>query len=387
MWWMTRSRTRPPAAALGTAFVLYPLLLSWALLHAGCSAIANVAVATPAIFLSQESGLHHEVVEFHQFQNEQLVHAPASAVWQAMTTVSKLPSVYPWMERMECPRTAQDRLALGQSIEYQLKLVGLDQEGTAVVTEVDPEKSLGMTLFSRSRGTLRYRLTPENGNTRLTIMLTTMIPDLSMKRPASEVKRALSDGLGQTLKSIALESEGKPLDPQLLQEESRMSVCTAEATPFDVVKGVITIDLPPPETWKFFNLTGRNPLFFSRISKEEPENLRNYLGKLGNGVPYKERLGPFELKGLAVVTSVDPGRSISLALFSDLKAGADYEFRPEEDGKTLFSALYYLQIPSQYKGKPVDRAAVVQEMRTLVDREMDAFKLRCEQLAGKDRAS
>jgi len=368
-------------------FLLAPLLLWAAFANSGCSAIANVAVATPAIFLSQESGIHHEVVEFHQFQNERLIQASPAKVWDTMTTISKLPLFYPWMERMDCPRTDRDRLQLGQSIEYELELVGLKKEGTAVVTELTPEKSLGMTMFSRSHGSMQYRLTPENGNTRLTLQLTTMIHDLSMTRPASDVKKALSEGMGQTLKSIALESEGKPLDAELAQEESRMKVCLETAPPFDVVKGVIVIDLPPARTWKYFNLAGRNPFFFSKISGDEPENLRNYLGKLGNGISYKEQLGPFELTGVAVVTSVDPGRSIGLSLFSDLKAGADYEFIPQKGDKTLFSALYYLQIPSEYKGKPVDRPAVLEEMQTLVNRELEAFKLRCEELAAKEEKS
>jgi len=363
------------------------LLLCAAVLGTGCTGVANVVVATPAIFLSQESGVHHEVVEFHQFQNTRVIHAPPSAVWKTMTTLSNLPQYYPWMDKIDCPKTAGDTLQLGQTLQYEMTLVGSKKEGTAVVTEWQPEERLGMTLFSRSHGSLQYRLTPENGDTRLSLELTTMIHDLSMVRPATEVKDALSDAVGQTLKNIALASEGKPMDEALEAEEDPMNVCVPSSAPFDVVKGAIILDIPPETVWRTFNLVGRNPLFFSRISRDVPENARNYLGQLGNGIPYRETLGPLELHGIAVVTSVDPGRSIGLSLFADLKAGVEYEFLPTETGKTLFSALYYIQIPEVYKGKPVDRASVLQEMHAATDRELEAFKLRCEERHATERAS
>jgi len=387
MQWILKTRFMLSGSVPVSVFFFAPVLLCAALLNSGCTAIANVAVATPGIFLSQESGIHHEVVEFYQLQNERLLLAPPAQVWKTMTTISKLPLFYPWMDKIDCPKTDQDTLQLGQSIRYELERVGFKNDGTAVITEMDPEATLGMTMFSRSHGSLQYRLKPENGKTRLTLQLTTMIHDLSMKRPASEVKKALSEGLGQTLKSIALESEGKPLTAELATEESRLKVCLESAAPFDVVKGVIVMDLPTEKTWKYFNLAGRNPLFFSKISKDVPENARNFLGKLGNGIPYKEKLGPFDLKGIAVVTSVDPGRAIGLSLFSDLKAGAEYQFLPHKEGKTLFSALYYLQIPAEYKGKPVDRKSVLAEMQTMVNRELESFKLRCEQLNAQESAS
>jgi uncharacterized protein YndB with AHSA1/START domain len=387
MQWNIKTRSKRFSTLLLSVFLIAPVLIYAALLNSGCAGIANVAISTPKIFLSQQSGIHHEVVEFYQFQNDRVILAPPSKVWETLTTISKLPMLYPWMEKIDCPKTDRDTLQLGQSIQYEMMLVGLKKDGTAVVTEMEPEESLGMTMFSKSHGSLYYRLTPENGKTRLTIQLTTMIHDLSMMRPASDVKKALSEDLGQTLKSIALETEGKPMDEKLAAEESRIKVCLETSAPFDVVKGVIVIDLPPDKTWKYFNLTGRNPLFFSKVSKDVPENARNFLGKLGNGIPYNETVGPFQLKGIAVVTSVDPGKAIGLSLFSDLKAGADYQFLAQKDGTTLFSALYYLQIPAEHKGKPVDRNAVLEEMQTMVNREMKAFKLHCEQLAAKDSAS
>jgi hypothetical protein len=363
------------------------LLLCAALLGGGCTGIANVVIATPAIFLSQESGIHHEVVEFYQVQDQRVVRAPASEVWRILNTISDLPMLYPWMDKLDCPKTDRDTLQLGQTLGYEMTLVGQKKNGTAVITELTPDTSLGMTLFSRSHGSMQYRLQPQDGNTLVTLQLTTMIHDLSMVRTATEVKKALSSYLGQTLKSLALQSEGKPLEGKLMAEEEQSKVCLETSAPFDVVKGVIVIDLPPEKTWNFFNMTGRDPLLFSKIEKVVPGDDRNFMGKVGNGIPYREQVGPLDLKGVAVVTSVDPGRSIGLSLFSEFKAGAEYEFQPQEKGKTLFSVLYYLQIPQEYKGKPVDRKSVLEEMQTLTNREMEAFKLRCEQLSAQSGAS
>ncbi len=359
------------------------LLLCAAMLGLGCQAVPNLVVAAPGIFLSAESGVYHEVVEFYQIRNDRLIDAPPEKVWKTMTTLADFPMFYPWMEKLECPQTKEKYLQLGQSFQYELKLVGLKKEGTAVISELEPGESLAMTLFSKSHGSFQYELKEEDGKTRLSAELTTMIHDLSMMRPASHVKKALSEGLVQTLRSIELKSEGKPMDEQILAEEEKMKICLESSAPFDVVKGVTVINVPPDHVWKFFNLRGRNPLLFSKIDKDIPDNKRNFLGKVGNGVPFNEKLGPLELKGTAVVTSVVPNRSIGLSLFSDYKAGAEYRFAADENGKTKFSALYYLQVPLEYKGQPVDRKAIKQDMQALADQELQAFKLLCEKMEYK----
>jgi uncharacterized protein YndB with AHSA1/START domain len=134
-----------------------------------------------------------------------------------------------------------------------------------------------------------------------------------------------------------------------------------------VVKGVCLISASPQKVWKALTQTGVRPLVFGQRIEAVPNAPMFRLDTLGNGLPYESKVGPLELKGTAVVTNVKEDQELDLALLADFKGGAEFRLLPE-DGKTRFSCMYYLQFPSEYRGKPVDRKMMVDQMQQGADR-------------------
>lgn len=345
----------------------------------GCQATPNLMVAAPGIFLSHTTGIQHAEVNFYQVGFQTEINAPVSHVWSCMSTNANIPTFFPWIQKLEITGTRESSLHLGQSILYETTIAGMKESGTAVVVGLEKDRSVMLTMFSHSHGTLEFRMNPVGGNTRASAVLTTELHDLSMVRPASEVKKELRKALSETLKRLKHCAERKGVvEPRVAAASPITQTCNDEYVPFDVVKGVIMIDVPAETAWKTFNTIGEYPHLFQDVDPILIVSQRDILAQVGNAIPYEKRLGPIDIRGKAVVTNVVPGRSVSLSLFADYKGGAEFQFIPKKDGTTEFSALYYLQAPCVYKGEPVDRQAILDQMKKDTNEELDVFKARCE---------
>jgi hypothetical protein len=277
-----------------------------------------------------------------------------------------MPVIYPWMTRLDLPVGGDRTVDLGDSIGYETVVAKKKITGTAVVTSEEVNRELLMTLFSDSHGSLEYVLSPADGRTLLSALLTTEIHNLSMVRPVSEVKKDLKDALSITLTLIKLRSEGEPIHSHDIAGAKIVETVDRDQVPFDVVKGVSLINASPVKVWKALTQTGVRPVLFGQRPQVVPDSKLFRLDTVGNGMPYDQKVGPLVLKGTAVVTNAKEGEALDLALLADFKGGAEFRLLPE-DGKTRFSCMYYLQIPSEYKGKPVDRKMMVDQMQQGAD--------------------
>jgi uncharacterized protein YndB with AHSA1/START domain len=354
------------SGALGLARAL---LLGSLILTLGCQAAPQLVAATPGIYMSLASGVRSDVVNFQQIGAEVEVSAPADKVWQTLTDTSNIPLIYPWMTRLERPTGADQTLDVGESINYETVVAKKKVTGTAVVTSEEANRQLLMTLFSASHGTLEYRLNPADGKTRLSALLTTEIHNMSMVRPESEVKKDLKDALSTTLKIIKLRSEGEPIHSEDIAGAQVTESADRDQVPFDVVKGVCLIDASPQRVWKSLTQTGVRPLVLGQRPQAVPDARPFRLDSVGNGLPYESKVAPLNIKGTAVVTNVREGQELDLALLADFKGGAEFRLLPE-DGKTRFSCMYYMQFPAEYRGKPLDRKMLVDQMQRDADQVM-----------------
>ena len=361
-------------------FVHAALLLLVIAAGLGCQAAPNLIIAAPGIFLSHATGIQHAEVNFYQVGFQTEINAPVSDVWNCVTSNADIPAFFPWIEKLELTGKKTSTLQLGHSILYETTIAGMKESGTAVVVGLEKDRSVMLTMFSHSHGTLDFRMNPVGDSTRVSAVLTTELRNLSMVRPASVVKAKIHKALSESLKQLKLCAEGKgTVEPRVAAAPFITQTCNDEYVPFDVVKGVAIIAAPPEKVWEIFNTLGEYPHLFQKMDPLLVKNQRDILAQVGNAIAYNKKLGPIDIQGKAVVTNVVPGRSVAVSLFSEYKGGAEFNFIPKEAGKTEFSVLYYLQAPCVYKGEPVDRPVILEQMKEEVNEEIEAFKTRCEE--------
>lgn len=357
--------------------LLLPLLVIP--LALGCQAAPQLVVAVPNIYLSHASGVQHEVVQFYQFGYETNIESSLKNTWTNLTSLYNFPLFFPWLDRIEIPYGHERILKIGDSIPYVAEVVGKKLSGTAVVTAIEPERRLMMTLFSDTRGSLEFLLSGKDDCTRVSVTLITEMHDLSMVRSATQVEQELHTFLQQTLRNLKLYCEGKRLDEQEggVAAPPPTQVCR-DCLPFDVVKGVVVIDAPVEKVWDTAVRTGPFPHFFEEVEGVLPPARRNRLDRVGNGIPYKQKIGNRNFTGTAVVTRVEPYHALHLAMFTDFKGGVEFKFIPRGKGKTEFSFLSYLQVPAEYKGVPLDRKEVLKTLQEDMNRTLQEVKKRSE---------
>lgn len=142
------------------------------------------------------------MTQFQALDIQELVHLPATRVWDLLTDWVAAPKWMPGVDSMEAERLTSP----GTVLDYRSG----DHERQLVIAELHPERSITLSTGSGDIAVLyRYELSAESGQTMLRLVVS-VAAAAELEDEVGELLAAIADSESGTLKALREYAEAAP---------------------------------------------------------------------------------------------------------------------------------------------------------------------------------
>ena len=300
---------------------------------------------------------------YEQYQLEGVINAPAMKVWDTMTDPRNMTYIFSSFDKIILRQDQPHKLERGMRFGFDTKIAGKEIRGDAVVTDFVPGQFLTFSMLKPRRNVLTLTMQENKKKTKTKVYITITMEAfaVSMAITNFEIRQSINAGIRETISHLRKATLGKvAMDKQ--QNKAGLEFVQTGLTPFDIIHYVHKLPVSMVKVSEYFLKQGAFAQIAEKMDTKISPNLQHMLELPAVGVPYEAEIGPFDFRGIVLVTEMIPDLTMNLAMIhagnAVIKGGGNLRFIASGENETELHVLEYFQIPDEYDCKPVDKKAL-----------------------------
>ncbi len=358
---------RKPGFAGVSGCVVAVVLLVPALFPGGCQFIDKAKIQQKMVAAPINMKM---IYLFDQYEASIRIDASAEKVWSTFIDPGRMARIFSAFDTLAFSPETGASFSRGTHFGYTTRVAGEEIEGTAVVTNFSPGRFFSFAILDPWRNvTTVYMKEDRKGKTRVWIHMTMRELPQNMAVTSYDIRQSLNASLRKTLKTLKRFSEETDLPPDT-HAQARIEYRSEGLAPFEIIHFCNVFPVGIEKINRYFLADGAYARVLQELGLQISSSLQQMLELPGTGVPFSADVGPFSLKGIALVTEMIPDLTLNLSTFhsrvSLIKGGANLRFISRGNNQTEMQLIEYYQIPDMFQGESVDKEKVKAELKKKV---------------------